>query len=301
MESFAWALGVMAMSWVMNEKWGYFLGAGLFFIWNMWEYGEYKNPNYIFILVPLLVGYLFYRSSSITGIAVSIFFFFVWFYQINVFWIERAPSEQSDMAAAVFTLLHIAFGILQLLLAYRFENNEILFIPSKIITVTGWIAVFIPFIVLSWPIEFSVYYLLFQEGTLFHTVEYLFILVLSGGLIYIFKDYIFERDLIVGIWISALLYAALPMGHLSTSMVALHLGLFTLLFGMLYYHYRRDEARSIERFLSIFIFIFFIAIKGFGLLGLAITNSSFFYRLCSRFCHLLYSCIVDQSDCTDNY
>ena len=41
----AWCLGVLAMSWVMQDRWGYYLASLLAFIWHLWEYFEYYKPN----------------------------------------------------------------------------------------------------------------------------------------------------------------------------------------------------------------------------------------------------------------
>ena len=74
----AWAIGVLAMSVLMKEKWGYYLASALFMLWNLWEYLAQGNPNYFFIIVPLVFFYLFYRSKAPAGIIFALLSFIFW-------------------------------------------------------------------------------------------------------------------------------------------------------------------------------------------------------------------------------
>ncbi|MEQ9364763.1 MAG: DUF2157 domain-containing protein, partial [Leptospirales bacterium] len=121
----AWLLGVLALSIVTREKWGYFLAALLAYIWNAWVTdlpgggGLNAEPNYVFVLFPLLLGWLFYREKSPVGLLVSTALFFIWFYQVNSAWYWRAAGVEVDEAslqASVVALLftHVPIGLILL-------------------------------------------------------------------------------------------------------------------------------------------------------------------------------------------
>ncbi|MFC1670937.1 DUF2157 domain-containing protein [Spirochaetota bacterium] len=278
-----WALGVLAISWVTEEKWGYYLAFSLFLIWNSWEVTEYNNPNYIFIIFPVILFYLFRKAKAVTGIVLTFAATIIWFYQVNAYWIDQAGPQYSTMASAVFALLHIPLGVILIGSGWIFEESRILAIPSKIASITGWIAVTVPFIFLSWPQDYRALFPAFQWGSLFHTIEYGILLFAGFFMVYYIFMRNFEYRLILGCMAYSFIMLFLPLGNKSVIMTSTHLGLLAFMFSILYFNYITPVKRDREKTLAFFIFIFFIAFKGMGFLGLGMGDKKYFVAYCLGF------------------
>lgn len=273
----AWAIGAMALSWVMSEKWGFYLAAALFFIWNSWELIEFSNPNYIYIVVPLLFSYLFYKVRGNTGVALMFFAALFWFYQINLHWIGQIHNNDIETSALVLlSLCHIPLGLIIIGVGWILKKNDILSIPAAIITVSGWLALCVPFLTLSWPMKLQSPYLVFQSGTVIHSIELLLLLAGAVAIIYLlFRNKLDVRMHWGGVIFTAVI-SLLPQGNDTVLLAAMHIGLFVFLFGLLDF-YLADPRRKIERFLFYFLFIAFLVIKGNGFRFIAGTlNEEYF-------------------------
>ena len=293
----AWATGVLAISIVAGEKWGYYLSSALFFIWNFWEIAVYGNPNYFFVIVPAVLFFLFYRAKAVTGTAIALFMFIFWYYQINIHWIVNIKGSRSwYIPAALFSLTHLPFGVIFVTLGWMGSRNKILKIPSRIYTVAGWFFISAPFLFLSWPQKTESLYLSFHEAGIFQSIEFALLLAIA----LFFTIFLFKKDrgyivLFLCTLYSALLFA-LPLGNNTALMISTHIGLLGLLFGMLLFFSTGVPARKIEYFLSFFIFLLFLAVKSLGLLVLGLVDREFFIVYCiGGLLYVIVSLLINQS------
>ena len=120
---FVWALGTLLVSWITGEKWGLFLSALLFFIWNVWEYSVFNNPNYFYIIFFLLIGYFFYKELSKVGIVITLFVCLIWFYQVNIYWIDISVVSNKEIPVIAFVLSHTVIGALLIAISRLVESN----------------------------------------------------------------------------------------------------------------------------------------------------------------------------------
>lgn len=293
----AWAIGVLAMSWVMKEKWGLYLAAALFFIWNAWELIEYNNPNYIYIIVPILFSYLFYQLRGVTGVALMFFAAWLWFYQINMHWIGLIHNSDIETSALVIlAFCHIPLGLLFTGTGWILKKYDILNVPASIMTVSGWLALCIPFLTLSWPMKLYSQYLIFKNGTIPFSIEILLLVVIATCMTYALYRHKLDVRMHSGGIIFTAIICVLPQGNNTIMLAVLHISLFVFLFGILDF-YRSDPVRRIERFLSYFLCISLLVIKGIGLRFIAGSrNEGYFVAYCIGF--VLYgivSFLVNQA------
>ncbi len=275
----AWALGVLAMSWVMHEKWGYYLTALLAFIWNSWEYFEYHNPNYLFILFPLVLLYLFYQEQARVGVLLAALGVLFWYHQINFYWLDEL-HQNSD--PAIFFLHYLPFGLILIVLGRLGEEEKPLSIASYVITFLGWVSLFIPLIMLSWPGGwFDSAFPFFRLNVL--TGEYILLSGIAAGLLYWLYTRAGEVRLTAACLAYGILVCVLPLGKITTLMVATHLGLLAYFFGLLYASYLHFPERRIERFLAFAFPIIMILSKGIGFLALGLDTNRFFVAYCIGF------------------
>ena len=282
----AWLIGVLALSIVMRETWGYFLAALLAYIWNSWvggfpDGGAHGDPNYVFIVFPVLLAYLFYREQQPVGLLISVGLFFIWFYQVNFYGLdrlERISSAGVEAAGVAFLFTHVALGI-AVLAAARLRENEFMRAPSAILSIVGWLLLVVPFAGLSWPIEFKFTAYALNSAALPFVIEQVVFTAIAGGMLYV----LMRRGADVR-WLGVVLVVALsamfvPLGIQSVLLVFTYVGLLTLIGAMLYFAYAAPDsfgARKIDRFVAIAFTILTLLAKGFGLLFLAFDNDEFF-------------------------
>ena len=276
----AWSLGVLVTSWIMRERWGYYLAALLVFIWNAWEYFEYQNPNYLFVLFPLVLLYFFYKKQDKIGVLVAVFEGLFWYYQINLYWVNE--SSLTYVESELFAWHSIPFGLILIALGRLGEKDKTLLLSSHVITFLGWLALFIPLIALSWPVRgLDIMFPFFALSIL--TGEYILLLGIAAGLWY----YLSKRGIEYRLAAACLLYGIwvflLPLGNITTLMIATHLGFLAYFFGLLYSSYLYFPERRIERFLAFAFPITMILSKGIGFLMFGIDNYRFFVAYCIGF------------------
>ncbi|MCR9142815.1 MAG: DUF2157 domain-containing protein [bacterium] len=301
----AWLLGVLALSIVMRETWGYFLAALLAFIWNSWvaDGSGYGNPNYVFVVFPLLLGWLFYREKSPVGVLIAAGLFFIWYYQVNFIWLDRLDAAvnasnakalladtttaetgtlgEASIQAALVALLftHAAIGVV-LLACARLRDREFMFAPSGILTLVAWLMIVAPFSGLSWPIEFEFGAYALTAETWPFVLQQIGFTALAAGLLVVLLKRGDDVRLPGGILAFALLAMIVPMGIQSALLIYSYVGLLLLIGGMLYFAYadrtRDGEARRTDRFAAIAFTVITLVVKGVGLLILALDSDDFF-------------------------
>ncbi len=276
----AWSLGVLAMSWVMQDRWGLYLAALLAFIWHLWEYFEYGNPNYLFILFPCALGYLFYRNQSVRGVLFAIVQALVYYYQLNAYWAEQEMFRYDEF---IISFWHgIPFGLALIAAGRLGEQNRILALSSRVLTAWGWLSTFAPFLFLSWPGgQLRLRYPFFRLNAL--SIEYLVLLLITIELWRFAARQGVEYRFPAAVLIFAVLIPILPIGSASVLIVVTHLGFLLFFFGMLYSSYLHIPDRRIERLLAFAFPIVMIVTKCIGFLGMGVLSSHFFVAYCIGF------------------
>ncbi|MCP4135287.1 MAG: DUF2157 domain-containing protein [bacterium] len=282
----AWALGVLIMSWVARERWGYYLAMVLLFVWNSWEFAQYGNPNYIFILFIIVLFATFYNSKDKVGSVFMFFMFMLWFYQVNGYWFNKEIfGTDFEVAGPVFAFLHIPFGVVLVGLGMLGDKNKTLEATCKIMRVFGWIFIFGPLVGFSWPLDLETNYLTFNKESIPFTIEYIVLIAMAGGTLILLAKKNIKIVLLAAITAFSLVMLVLPMGHKSTLMITTHLGLLALMFGMLYSSYITAEDNEIERVMGFVFFVMLISLKGVGFfsMGIASASGNFYIAYCLGF------------------
>jgi uncharacterized membrane protein len=293
----AWAFGVLAVSFVTKEKWGYYLAAALFFVWNVWEISVYGNPNYVFIIFPVVLFYLFYRSKAVTGVVLAVFGFLFWYYQLNIYWIFSGVERQLRfIPSALFYLTHLPLGVIFVGLGRIAEKDNIFKIPAKIYTVSGYFFIAGAFLFLSWPAKVEPLYLSFHETGIFQSIEFLVLLLIAQFVIFMLREKSGTRLLLaLCAGFSAVLFA-LPLGDNSVLMISTHIGALGFLFGMLYFYSAGEKSGKTEYFLSFFIFLLFLVVKSLGMLILGLLDKNYFIVYCiGGLLYVIVSLLINQS------
>ena len=276
----AWCLGVLAMSWVMQDRWGYYLTALLALVWHLWEYFEYGNPNYLFILFPCVLGYLFYRKHEAVGVLFAIVQALIYYYQINVYWADHVVLGHDELS--IFFWHSIPFGLILLAAGRLGERDDTLRLSSRVLTVWAWLSIFAPLLLLSWPGQsFWARFPFLRIDAL--SFEYLLFLLIAAGLWTFLARQGVEYRLPAATLAFAALIAVLPIGSLSVLIIATHLGFLLFFFGLLYSSYLHFPERRIERILAFAFPIVMILSKCFGFLISGIQTFRFFVAYCIGF------------------
>ncbi|MBI5480383.1 MAG: DUF2157 domain-containing protein [Deltaproteobacteria bacterium] len=276
----AWLLGTLALAVVMDERWGYYLAALLALVWNCWELFQYANPNYLFVLFPAALFYLFARKGDAIGVlaaAVELLFFF---YQVNGYWLAHLPTR-TDAGGFAFLVLHLPFGVLLLCLA-RLCARPALRLAAWLFGVCGWLALFAPLIGLSWPLKLDFVTWFDQRPVLRLVVELVALTAVAGGLVHLLRRRGHDlRLLLAGLGYGLLLLVA-PVGRKPVLLVLTHLGLVGLLLGALSYSHRPGGWR-LDRFLAYFLALATLAVKGIGLFAMGMTHREYYVAYCLGF------------------
>ncbi len=275
-----WGLGALAVSITTKEKIGYYISLALFFLWNTWEMSEYNNVNYIFILAPVVLFFIFYKTKDLLGVILTIILAFLWFYQINYF---NLLGVKPYYRIIILILSHIPLGVFFVVLSRFCEKSDFFKPLSGFGSVIGWLMILAPFLTLSWPFEYADKYFIFSNQTLFQSVEFIILFLLSGTLsfiLYLRKEKILFPILVL---IFSGIIFALPLGIKTVAMVAYHLGILGLFFGILYFYKVRHTQRKIEQIISFIFAILFFAVKGIGFISWGIVESKYFIAYSTGF------------------
>lgn len=287
---FIWALGVLLVSIITQEKWGYYFSAGLFFIWNVWEYVSYLNPNYFFVIFPVIFFVLFYKKKAVTGLYLALFGFLYWFFQINIHHISFQDSYFSYPRAVLFVYSFIPFGILFIGTAKYLKDNAVLRYFLPVLKILGWMAVTIPFLVFSWPIDYKLKSIIFISGTLFHSIEFLIILLCAGLSFFLTFRKEEDRYLLLGILVFSLILFILPAGNKTVMMIVYHIGIPLLIFGVLWEYGIKSRKNLLDYSIAFCVTLLFLFVKVFGLMIMGIFHYKYFIAYYSG--AILFSTVV---------
>ena len=222
-----WLLGTLVLSVVMEERWGYYLAALLALVWNCWELSEHGSANYAFVLFPAALFYLFARKGEAIGVLVATLELLLYFYQVNGHWLAHLPTR-TEAGAVAFIFLHLPFGVALLGLA-RLCARPALRLAAWLLAVVGWLALFVPFIWLSWPIKFDFVTWFDQRAALRLVVEFGALTAAAGGLVYWLRRRGHDLGLLALFLGYGLVLMLAPVGRKPVLLVLTHLGLVGLL------------------------------------------------------------------------
>jgi len=270
-----WAAGALAISVVVKEKWGYYLSLLLFFIWNQWEYSTFGNPNYPFLLVPAIYGYLFYKGRQEVALFLPFILAVTYFYQVNTHLIGMLGHKLDVSGAVIFAITHLPLGITLTAISRLTRENCTLRYLNKLIYVLGAVFMIVPFSVLSWPGEYRLLNPVLNIDLIAITAEAALFIILGSGLTYM----LFKRKesviMLVETILFSVLFMALPMGHTPTRMIFTHMAMLLFMSSFIYLSYSKNQNRSADKRMAFFIFIYFMALKFFGFMGIGIADQDF--------------------------
>lgn len=276
-----WTMGVLAMSWVVREKWGYLLALLLSLVWHFWEVGVYDNPNYIYVAFPLLFFYLFHDCRFAYGFLAAVMTLVVWLFQVNIYWVDVADRYHNDYEL-IFLLLGLPLGSLMLGFSVLMQDKPF-FKPSSIfLRLTGLLLMFFMLMTFSWPwYEFDKSFSLLQMSI--PGIEFFIYIAATAILVYHFKrQQIRHLVLIVGIILSVAFFI-FPIHHKAVLMTLSHLGLLGLVFGLLYHAYGSDETQSLERWIANGFALLFLLSKCIGFFSMGVHSNQFYIAYCLGF------------------
>lgn len=281
-----WLAGTLAISLVMEERWGYYLALLQGFVWNAWRYFQYDDPNYAFVLLPALLGFMFYRKRDGIGLVLCVAQFLFWFYQINFYWLARhaAGDTEIDSRAILFVLMHIPLGLIFVLGQRLRWSADFLRLPLVLVNFFGWLFVFGPLLALSWPFDLGFQSFLENfTATRIFLAEYALLIAAAAGLVFrVYRrggNYRFPAA--CGLF--ALALPLLPLGHKTTLLIVTHLGILGFIAGALYFAYR-ESTPTAERLLAILLTVAALGVKGLGffIFGVAV-QYEFYIAYCLGF------------------
>lgn len=155
-----WAIVALATSWIAKENWGLLLSIFLFWMWGTLEIVDFENPSLlVFVIVPI-IGLASYHIRSRLCIILLCLLSFMWFFQFNVFYLDKAYNSirnliESDgllFLRASFLLL-LPFGVILIAISRHLEGREFWDMPSKFLGVLGWLSFFCPLTLFFIPWE----------------------------------------------------------------------------------------------------------------------------------------------------
>ena len=266
-----WSVGTMLMSWVMRERWGCYLAAGLLIIWTGEIFVSYQEANYLFPLLALPLFWLFYQLQARVGLALMIVELVLWFFQVNLAWMETLPrvqmTEQSLLRAFLF--LHLPLGVIIVAAGRLCEKIEVMSLASKVMNLGGWLLVFTPLIGLSWPLgslDAEHQFLWRIKDLAFLNSQYFGFMVIAAMLV----SWLYQRKQnfeLPAIAMAIGLCYLLPLGSNTTLMVATHLALLAYFGSLLFFSYQVASPQPIEKFAAFAIAIATLVVKGIVFLG----------------------------------
>ncbi len=276
----AWLLGVVALSFVMREKWGYFLGLLLAFIWNSWEFTGYDNPNYACIALIAGFFYLFYDSRSPVGLALTAGFALWYFYQFQLhLFDEQAMVDGGDeVHFTAITFLHVPLGIL-LILWSRLQRRSFALAPAGIVAALGWLMLFAPFAFLTWPLDFAYHIYVFEDAARPFVIQHAALTIVAGILLYVVYQRNGPGDIALpgALLVYGVLVPLLPLGTQSVLLIATYGGMLAFFFGLLYAAYGGPVEHGVDRFFAHAFPIFSLFAKGIGLFILALESEEYYF------------------------
>lgn len=261
-----WAIATLAVAALMKERAGLYMASILFFIWNIWEFFEYWNPAYFYIIPLISTGWLFYKNKDKAGVVITALLWAWYYMQVNIYWIIEAGGK--DKSSFVFVLSFFSLGILHIVLARFLRFNDTLKGAGYVIAAAGWFAFMVPIMGLSWPYELKNIPapVLFSSDTVIQSWEYLIMLIIAGAGIALLRLMQEPVKFYIPFFFFAILFFFLPPSIITSRMISMHSTIIILSGALLYLSYTLKGDWGFERAFSFIFIILFLMVKWSGFL-----------------------------------
>ncbi len=257
-----WSLGVIAMSWIMKERFGYYLALLLVFIWNSWEVSVYGNPNYVLIIFTGFFIFFLYEIEERKGLVGATLFTYFSFFQAVGYWLRGLDS---DASIVIFVLIIFPFAAVILIITRILFSNRVLAPAMKLNYIISLLLLAVPFAVINWNVKMKELFPILGFSAYKISILYILLLLAGGGLFFRYLRREGRRLLSLSLLAAALLFMVLPLGNGTVLMVAVHLVLVFLIFIVLYNSFLPGST-PLERSMAFIFTALLAAAKGGGLL-----------------------------------
>ncbi len=267
-----WGSAVLAASFALRHRNGYYIAAFLFFTWSCVA----QSPAYGYIVPVLILAAVFYLEKDETGIALSAVSLIYYYYIPTV---ELIGFDRSGYVFSyLVVMLQFPFAALVITAGRYLSDHPVLKSAGRVFTVAGWFSFIIPFVAMSWPLDMESFPLLIKFGTVWiQAMQY--IILSASSLVMLSLLYRRKEDLrmILPVVLFPVMVIFLPFNHTSARMITLHLAAAGFILIFLYYSHIIYRDKTFERFFAFLFSIGLIIIKGIGFISYSVTDEG--YRL----------------------
>lgn len=151
----AWGAGALIVSAAARDKYGYYLSALLFFIWNFWEVAVFSSAGYLFIIPVLIIAFLLLEVNDRRGLTGSALLAGWYIFQVSLYWIFNYAD--AGWKGYLFILLFVLSGSLLITASKFLKAAEELRGAGSVFRVCGWGLWFLPLILSAYVEPYSGY------------------------------------------------------------------------------------------------------------------------------------------------
>jgi len=268
-----WAIGVLAMSILMREKWGYYMSMALFVLWDYWEVAELGSAGYTFIIPVTILGLLMYRIKEIPGLTLSVVLALVYWFQVNMYITDSLSPEPWT----AFIYVMYAMGPALMITGKLIRGDEVFRPSGVILTAAGWLIFIVPLLSFSWPFSITEekYLLSMPEGSLFLIAQFaLFIIIASAGVSWLRKEGI-SPTIYIPFIASAVLLIVVPHYNTTARMVSTHLVITVIIASSLGTAYNSQGDWGLEKGMAFTVTLILVLFKWLGFTGSSFGDSGY--------------------------
>ncbi len=138
----AWGAGALIVSAAARDKYGYYLSALLFFIWNFWEVTVFGSAGYLYIIPVLIIAFLLLEVNDRRGLTGSALLTGWYIFQVSLYWIYKYADD--GWKGGLFILLFVLAGALLITASKFLKSAEELRGAGRVFRVCGWGLWFLP-------------------------------------------------------------------------------------------------------------------------------------------------------------
>lgn len=272
---FAWAVGVFAIAAIMKDKFGMYLSSLLFFIWYSWEYSEFHNPAYMYLLIIATGCAVYILLKDKIGIVFSFLLALCFFYMT----VAHHMFGLENLILFNFSLLNLPLAGFLYCAGLYLKKFDTAVPTAVLMKIFGMILFITVFASISWPFSVEgagVMYALRDHAFKFPFL-YIGLLLGTGAALYLlYRD---KKEILFPLSIASFPFIAafLPMGHNITRMVSMHCAVAAIFFVLLFFSFTEKEKNVINTaFAFTFAFAMIIA-KCIGFFSFAMFDD--YYRV----------------------
>jgi len=151
----AWGAGALIVSAAARDKYGYYLSALLFFIWNLWEVTVFHSAGYLYIIPVVIIAFLLLEVNDRRGLTGSALLAGWYIFQVSLYWIFNYADD--GWKGYLFIMLFVLSGSLLITASKFLKAAEELRGAGSVFRVCGWGLWFLPLILSSHVEPYSGY------------------------------------------------------------------------------------------------------------------------------------------------